>query len=271
MSNLIPHIFNDISIRTTEINGQIWFVAADVCKALEISNPSKALTSLDEDERLTLTNSEGQNGRGAQSYNIINESGLYSLILRSRKIEAKRFKKWVTAEVLPSIRKTGSYHAPQMSETELAHWQWSAQYYADKIGHDQTEQLRFLMRRWIERSQLSQQTAYNQFHAHMNISRTDQITRRDFQKAMDYLHLKSGGIQAQTPAIKPSWPQLQTACLDESEQHALSTLLAQFRALNALIINLQYPLQLLEHPHAGEIHDRRQVVSNMCYHLQRFA
>ncbi len=160
---------------------------------------------------------------------------------------------------------------PQMTETELAHWQWSAQYYADKIGHDQTEQMRFLMRRWIERSQLSQQTAYNQFHAHMNISRTDQITKRDFQKAMDYLHLKSGGIQAQTPAIKPSWPQLQTACLDESEQHALSTLLAQFRALNTLIINLQYPLQHLEHPHAGEIHDRRQVVSNMCYHLQRFA
>ena len=278
MSNLIPHVFNDISIRTTEINGQIWFVAADVCKALEINNPSDALKRLDDDERLTLTNSEGHtldNSEGidkrVQSYNIINESGLYSLILRSRKAEAKRFKKWITAEVLPSIRKTGSYHAPHMNETELAHWQWSAQYYADKIGHDQTEQLRFLMRRWIERSQLSQQTAYNQFHAHMNISRTDQITRRDFQKAMDYLHLKSGGIQAQTPAIKPTWPQLQAACLDESEQFALSTLLAQFRALNALIINLQYPLQHLEHPHAGEIHDRRQTVSNMCHRLQRFA
>ena len=138
MSNLIPHIFNDYSIRTTEINGQIWFVATDVCKALEISNAPQALSRLDDDERLTISNSDSQNGKGAQNYNIINESGLYSLILRSRKAEAKRFKKWVTAEVLPSIRKTGSYHAPHMNETELAHWQWSAQYYADKIGHDQT-------------------------------------------------------------------------------------------------------------------------------------
>ena len=274
MSNLIPHVFNDISIRTTEINGQIWFVANDVCQALNIANSRDAIKKLDNDEKdaVGLTDTIGRQ----QQLSVINESGLYVLILRSRDAMKQgsiphQFRKWVTAEVLPSIRKTGSYHAPQMTETELAHWQWSTQYYAEKIGHDQAEQLRFLMRRWIERSQLSQQTAYNQFHAHMNISRTDQITRRDFQKAMDYLHLKSGGIQAQTPAIKPSWPQSQAACLDESEQFALSTLLAQFRALNALIINLQYPLQHLEHPHAGEIHDRRQVVSNMCYHLQRFA
>lgn len=109
MHNLIPHVFNTITIRSLERDGQIWFVAADVCKALEINNPSQALTRLDSDEKTTLTNNEGRAGQGAQNYNIINESGLYSLILRSRKTEAKQFKKWVTSEVLPSIRKTGSY------------------------------------------------------------------------------------------------------------------------------------------------------------------
>lgn len=109
MSNLIPHVFNTITVRSLERDGQIWFVAADVCKALEINNPSQALTRLDSDEKTTLTNNEGRAGQGAQNYNIINESGLYSLILRSRKTEAKQFKKWVTSEVLPSIRKTGSY------------------------------------------------------------------------------------------------------------------------------------------------------------------
>ena len=109
MSNLIPHVFNTITVRSLERDGQIWFVAADVCKALEINNPSQALTRLDSDEKTTLTNNEGRAGQGAQNYNIINESGLYSLILRSRKTEAKQFKKWVTSEVLPSIRKTGGY------------------------------------------------------------------------------------------------------------------------------------------------------------------
>lgn len=127
MSDLIPHVFNDISIRTIDRNGEIWFVAADICEALEIVNTTRALNNLDEDEKatlhimkgqsqqclddekMTLTNSKGRAGQGAQSYNIINESGLYSLVLRSRKAEAKRFKKWVTSEVLPSIRKTGGY------------------------------------------------------------------------------------------------------------------------------------------------------------------
>jgi len=88
-----------------------WFVAADVCSALGIANPSDALRRLDDDERMTLAITEGHSGRrgGAQSLGFINESGLYSLILTSRKSNAKRFKKWVTAEVLPSIRKTGAY------------------------------------------------------------------------------------------------------------------------------------------------------------------
>ncbi len=94
-------------IRTVEINGEIWFVAVDICKVLEINNVTDALSRLDEDEKNTLVLNEGI--RGNPNLNIISESGFYSLVLSSRKAEAKAFKKWVTSEVLPSIRKTGSY------------------------------------------------------------------------------------------------------------------------------------------------------------------
>ena len=102
------------TIRMIDRNGEPWFVLADVCRVLQISNPSKAASRLDDDEKTTLTSREGQAGHGAQSFNIINESGLYSLVLTSRKPEAKRFKKWITSEVLPSIRRTGQYGVSQI-------------------------------------------------------------------------------------------------------------------------------------------------------------
>jgi prophage antirepressor-like protein len=93
--------------RAFEIGGDPWFVLADVCRALDIKNVSDAATRLDEDEKgVAPTDTPG----GKQNVRIINESGLYTLILRSEKPEAKRFKKWVTSQVLPAIRKTGSYH-----------------------------------------------------------------------------------------------------------------------------------------------------------------
>lgn len=100
-----------------------WFVAVDVCDALCIANPSDALKRLDEDEKMTLDTTEGHAGRrgGAQSINVVNEPGLYSLILRSRKPEAKRFKRWVIHEVLPSIRKTGAYAHPSVPAIQEGH------------------------------------------------------------------------------------------------------------------------------------------------------
>ena len=85
-------------------NGEPWFVAADVCRVLALTNPSEAVKCLDDDEQ-----SKYCLGSGGSDRVIINESGMYSLIFRSRKPEAKKFRKWVTEEVLPSIRKTGSY------------------------------------------------------------------------------------------------------------------------------------------------------------------
>lgn len=98
-------------VRTKVVDNEPWFVVADVCKALEIGNPSDAVKRLDDDERMTIDSIEshlGQRG-GAQSINIINEAGLYSLVLGSRKAQAKEFKRWVTHDVIPAIRKTGGY------------------------------------------------------------------------------------------------------------------------------------------------------------------
>lgn len=98
-------------IRTTTIDDEPWFVAADVCRALELNNVSRAVDRLDDDEKMTLTSSEGHSGQrgGAQSMNMVNEPGLYTLVLGSRKPEAKAFKRWITHEVLPAIRRTGAY------------------------------------------------------------------------------------------------------------------------------------------------------------------
>ncbi|MPQ74920.1 BRO-N domain-containing protein [Acetobacter senegalensis] len=105
------------AVRTIMQNGEPWWVLADVCKVLEIGNAPHAASRLDDDEKATIVNSDGQAGSGAQYYTIINESGLYSLILKSRKPAAKRFKKWVTSEVLPAIRKTGGYMVAAPEET----------------------------------------------------------------------------------------------------------------------------------------------------------
>ncbi len=93
-------------IRVIEKNGDIWFVAKEICDVLELGNSRQAVTRLDEEEKDVISN---DTLGGKQEMAIINESGLYSLVLTSRKPEAKAFKKWVTSEVLPSIRKKGSY------------------------------------------------------------------------------------------------------------------------------------------------------------------
>lgn len=105
MNNEIQQFyFNNAALRTlTDEAGEPWFVAKDVCDILEISNPSDALKRLDDDER-----SRFNLGRQGET-NIVNEAGLYALVLGSRKPEAHEFKRWVTHEVLPQIRRTGGY------------------------------------------------------------------------------------------------------------------------------------------------------------------
>ena len=103
-------------IRTLTIDGEPWFVAADVCKALELGNPSMTVERLDADEKgISSIDTLG----GKQRMAIINEPGLYSVILRSRKPEAKAFKRWITHEVIPAIRKYGGYMTKSLLEQVL--------------------------------------------------------------------------------------------------------------------------------------------------------
>ena len=111
-TNITPFFFDETQVRAIAINGEPWIVAADACAALGLDNVTQALSRLDADEQALISNEGIHTGAGNPQFNVINESGLYSLILGSRKPDAKRFKKWVTSEVLPAIRKTGSYTAP---------------------------------------------------------------------------------------------------------------------------------------------------------------
>ena len=146
-NQLATFTFEQHSIRTIVINDEPWFIAKDVCDAVNIVNYRDSIERLDEDEKgVALTDTLG----GQQQMNIVSESGMYTLILRCRDAVKKgsvphRFRKWVTAEVLPAIRKTGKYehqkiepektHSFDFTEYELENllWLW--------FGHKQMNEL----------------------------------------------------------------------------------------------------------------------------------
>lgn len=119
MNNIQIFKYEDNDVRTVDLNGEPWFVGKDVAAVLEYSNPRKALADHvdQEDKGVTKCDTLG----GVQELTIINESGLYSLILSSKLPTAKQFKRWVTSEVLPSIRKNGGYISgqEQLTPSEL--------------------------------------------------------------------------------------------------------------------------------------------------------
>jgi anti-repressor protein len=116
-NNLQTWNYGSSEIRTVEKNGEPWWVLADVCKVLELTTPSRVAERLEKDE-VSQTHTIDRMGR-TQKSTIINESGLYAVILRSDKPQAKPFRKWVTNEVLPSIRKHGAYMTDQTLEQAL--------------------------------------------------------------------------------------------------------------------------------------------------------
>lgn len=103
--------YKDQQVRTVEQDGQVWFVAKDVCDILGLADVSSSLRSLDDDEKMTLQNLRSHSGKrgGAQFITAVTEPGLYKLIFRSNKSEAKEFTRWVTHELLPQVRQHGMY------------------------------------------------------------------------------------------------------------------------------------------------------------------
>lgn len=117
MNALTPFMFENSPVRVVTRDGAPWFILADVCRVLDIGNPTAAASRLDDDEKNTLNIDDTERfsagmRAGNPVMNVVSESGLYSLVLTSRKPEAKVFKRWVTGTVLPAIRRTGSYRAP---------------------------------------------------------------------------------------------------------------------------------------------------------------
>ncbi|MEY0292149.1 Bro-N domain-containing protein [Providencia rettgeri] len=131
--------FENIQVRIVKINNNPWFIAKDVCSALGITNPSKALNALDLDEKNTVTLSYAIQGNPNRQ--VIAESGFYKLIARSRKATTKgtfahRFTNWVFRDVIPSIRKTGAYGVPFSALNDFTKRQQQYQITSSKHGRD---------------------------------------------------------------------------------------------------------------------------------------
>ena len=162
--------FESKSIRTLAINNEPWFVAKDVCDAIGLTNSRMSLIALDEDEKgvsLIYTPS------GQQEMNIVSESGMYTLILRCRDAVKKgsvphRFRKWVTAEVLPAIRKTGKYE----SKTTVD----------DRTG------LRNAVNMLVSKKGLIYSEAYHLIHQRFNVESIEDLTLEQLPQAVEYVH-----------------------------------------------------------------------------------
>lgn len=188
------------TIRTTTINGEPWFVAADVCEALEIQNPTDAIKKLDEDEKARLN----LGLRGGDT-NVVNEPGLYALVLGSRKPEAKAFKRWITHEVIPTIRKHGAYMTPETIEKVLSD--------PDTIIKLATDLKEERERTAALNAKIKADKPYTEFGAAI-AANSDAILVRDFAKLLHndgikmgekrlYKWLRENGFLMQTAPTKP--------------------------------------------------------------------
>lgn len=201
---VIPFQFEALEVRTLLIDDQPWFVAMDVAAALLYSDAQAMTRKLDEDE---IQNRQivGFGNRGAT---LINESGLYSAILRSRKAEAKRFKKWVTAEVLPTIRKTGSYQAETIG--------------GETIGTDGLKILRELIGKKVRvlpssARNSAQHRIWNLVHTRFNVPKADMIAANDFDAAANFV--ANWAIEGEYLASARSVPAPSVLTRRDIEQH----------------------------------------------------
>ena len=191
------------TIRTTTINGEPWFVAVDVCKALEIQNNRDAISRLDDDEKNTVVLTDGN--RGNPNMTIVNEPGLYALVLGSRKPEAKAFKRWITHDVIPTIRKHGAYMTPEKVEEILLN--------PDTIIKLATELKEERERTAALNAKIKADKPYTEFGAAI-AANSDAILVRDFAKLLHndgikmgekrlYKWLRENGFLMQTAPTKP--------------------------------------------------------------------
>lgn len=165
--------FGESEIRVISKSGEPWFVAADICKALQIGNPTKAIKNLDDDEK-ALTLIQGLS-RGNEEGNIVSESGMYTLVLRCRDAVNKgtiphKFRKWVTAEVLPSIRNHGEYVK------------------GSKTTVEERTPLRDAVNLLVGKKGLRYDDAYNMIHQRFSVDSIDELGLDQIPVAVEYVH-----------------------------------------------------------------------------------
>jgi len=184
--------FQDMPVRVVRVEGEPWFVAADVCRVLGLKNPTVALQYLDSDERAK------KNLGGGQEPNIISESGLYKLVLRSNKPQAKPFQNWVTQVVLPAIRRDGGYimgeekvTTGEMSEDEFI-------FKAMSMLKNKTERLEAVVNEHLKHLSVAEWVALN--HLYVTQSR-----RVELGQAASYLCRENGYEIRKQQQHLPSW------------------------------------------------------------------
>ena len=219
--------FESKSIRTLAINNEPWFVAKDVCDAIGIDNNRKALLALDEDEKgVTLSYTLG----GQQEMNIVSESGMYTLILRCRDAVKKgsiphRFRKWVTSEVLPTIRKTGKYE----SKTSVN----------DRTG------LRNAVNMLVSKKGLIYSEAYHLVHQRFNVESIEDLTLEQLPEAVEYVHKIILEGELITEAELPSREKKFSFEFTEFELETLVWLWFGHKQMNTLLGQLEKPLDAI--------------------------
>lgn len=235
MSNLAVFSFENSQVRTFGTADNPLFVFSDVCAVLQHSNHNKALGMVDPEDisKMEITDSKGRK----QTVNCVNESGLYALIFKSRLESAKRFKRWVTNEVLPAIRKQGHYECPIATITPA-----------------QQLQLREEVAKRAKAVSAHYQTVYRALYARFQVPRYTEILAKDFGAAIDFIRT----VDLRTPVVRdeePAHEMLPTAkaqVLASAEfcEH-VRTLVYCWRYLFKKEIDLVYQtMRAMQSPHA---------------------
>lgn len=194
--------FGDNQVRLVVRDDGPWFVASDVCKALGYANTSKAIGDhLDEDEKGVTT---GYTLGGDQKMVVINESGLYALVLRSRKSEARKFAKWVTREVLPAIRKTGEYQQPAAQTDPAIDY--------TRISPAQAQDLREIVQAIVDAKIQGHGETWARFQRKFKVNSYLQLPATHYEEARKYLIAKlpagyEGEIVEESPLLNLSDPE----------------------------------------------------------------
>lgn len=238
--------FGAHSVRVVVRDGEPWFVASDVCGALEYKNTSKAVADhLDDDERMTIAAGDSHSNDSNQSLEskgtqivspirsrggarhtvVINESGLYALVLRSRKPEARKFAKWVTGEVLPAIRKTGIYVGKPFTVNP-----------GDVLTQEEQNTLRLMLKTAVEKLPKERQGAammqgWSKLKAHFGVPYRD-IPRQEFSEAVSIIARHTAQWEIDPSEAQPvADPSRTKAAFDAASQAAASVQSAVFNAV----------------------------------------